>query len=166
MNTKKISILFSSSFGIGNLKFFPGTLASFATLPMVWFIKDFFSFNLFLIILILYSVISYFLIKICIKNLTNKDPKYIVADEHIGQSISLIFCDQKILHELNQKVIERFGSTSFSGLIWKSQNDITVSKDKAETLFKLLSMLEENEDVQVVSSNFDVNEDVLTSLTA
>ncbi|MAZ46786.1 MAG: phosphatidylglycerophosphatase [Rickettsiales bacterium] len=108
MNTKKISILFSSSFGIGNLKFFPGTLASFATLPMVWFIKDFFSFNLFLIILILYSVISYFLIKICIKNLTNKDPKYIVADEHIGQSISLIFCDQKILDYLIAFILFRF----------------------------------------------------------
>ena len=32
----------------------------------------------------------------CIKNLSDKDPKYIVADEHIGQSISLIFCDQQI----------------------------------------------------------------------
>ena len=41
-----------------------------------------------------------------------------------------------------------------------------MSKEKAETLFKLLNILEENEDVQVVSSNFDVSDDILNTLTA
>ena len=77
-----------------------------------------------------------------------------------------IYCDQKILHQLNQKIIEKFGQTNFTGLIWKSENEITVSKDKADTLFKLLNILEENEDVQAVSSNFDVSDEVLASLTA
>ena len=27
-----------------------------------------------------------------------------------------IYCDQKILHELNQKIIEKFGQTNFTGL--------------------------------------------------
>ena len=71
---------------------------------------------------------------------------------------------QKILHQLNQKIIDKFGPTNFTGLIWKSENEISVSKDKAETLFKLLNILEENEDVQAVSSNFDVSDDVLESL--
>ncbi len=77
-----------------------------------------------------------------------------------------IYCDQKILHQLNQKISEKFGQTNFTGLIWKSDNEITVSKDKADTLFKLLNILEENEDVQAVSSNFDVSDEVLASLTA
>ena len=77
-----------------------------------------------------------------------------------------IFCDQKILHQLNQKIIGRFGPSNFTGLIWKSENDITVTKDKADTLFKLLNILEENEDVQAVFSNFDVSDEVLASLTA
>ncbi|MDC0453516.1 YebC/PmpR family DNA-binding transcriptional regulator [Alphaproteobacteria bacterium] len=77
-----------------------------------------------------------------------------------------IYCDQKALHQLNQKIIEKFGQTNFTGLIWKSENEITVSKDKADTLFKLLNILEENEDVQAVSSNFDVSDEVLASLTA
>ena len=67
---------------------------------------------------------------------------------------------------LNQKIIERFGPTNFTGLIWKSENNITVTKDKADTLFKLLNILEENEDVQAVSSNFDISDDLLASLTA
>ena len=58
------------------------------------------------------------------------------------------------------------GQTNVTGLIWKSENEITVSKDKADSLFKLLNILEENEDVQAVSSNFDVSDEVLASLTA
>ena len=77
-----------------------------------------------------------------------------------------IYCDQKILHQLNQKIIKKFGQTNFTGLIWKSENEITVSQEKADTLFKLLNILEENEDVQAVSSNFDVSDEVLASLTA
>ncbi len=108
MNTKKISYYFSSSFGVGNSKLFPGTLASLITLPIVWLIRDFFSLNFFLIILVFYSLISYFLIKICIKNIEDKDPKYIVTDEHIGQSISLIFCDQEILDYITSFILFRF----------------------------------------------------------
>ena len=86
-------------------------------------------------------------------------------DYELNEDEFNIYCDQKNLHQLNQKIIDKFGQTNFTGLIWKSENEISVSKDKAETLFKLLNMLEENEDVQAVSSNFDVNDDVLTSLT-
>ena len=108
MNTKRVSFLFSSSFGIGNLKLFPGTVASLLTLPIVWFIRDFFSFNTFLIILIFYSISSYILIKVYIKKLSDKDPKCVVADEHIGQSISLIFCDQQIFDYIVSFVFFRF----------------------------------------------------------
>ena len=108
MNTKKISYNFSTSFGVGNTKLFPGTLASLITLPIVWLIKYFFSLNFFLIVLLFYSIISYFLIKICIENITDKDPKYVVADEHIGQSIALIFCDQKVFDYLVSFILFRF----------------------------------------------------------
>ena len=108
MNTKKISYQFSTSFGVGNSKFFPGTLASLITLPIVWVIKNFFSLEFFLTTILFYSMISYFLIKICIKNITNKDPKYVVADEHIGQSISLIFCEQAIFDYLISFCLFRF----------------------------------------------------------
>ena len=108
MNTKRISFLFSSSFGIGNSKLFPGTFASLLTLPIVWLIRDFFSLNSFLIILLFYSITSYILIKVCIKHISDKDPKYIVADEHIGQSISLIFCDQQIFDYIVSFIFFRF----------------------------------------------------------
>ncbi len=108
MNIEKVSYYFSTSFGVGNTKFFPGTLASLVTLPFVWLLKEFFSLEFFLITLFFYSLTSYFLIKTCIKKTTNKDPKYIVADEHIGQSISLIFCEQEIVDYLVALCLFRF----------------------------------------------------------
>ena len=38
-----------------------------------------------------------FLLKITLLNERDKDPKYIVCDEYIGQSISLIFCNENII---------------------------------------------------------------------
>ena len=77
----------------------------------------------------------------------------------------LIYCEQTILHSLNEKIILKFGQTSSAGLIWKSDLNIDVDKITAEKLFKLLNALEDNEDVQGVSSNFEVSEEILASLT-
>ena len=77
----------------------------------------------------------------------------------------IIFCQNANLHILNEKIILKFGQTASAELIWKSENTIEVTKDTAEKLFKLLDSLEDNEDVQSVSSNFEVSEDILASLT-
>ena len=37
---------------------------------------------------------------------------------------------------------------------------------KLQKIFKLLEILEDNDDVQGVSSNFEVDEDVMSSLTS
>ena len=74
-------------------------------------------------------------------------------------------CDQTKLQILNEKIISRFGQTTSSELIWKSENNINVEKEAAEKLFKLLNILEENDDIQVVSSNFEVSDEILSSLT-
>jgi len=86
-------------------------------------------------------------------------------DLEINDEEYIIYCDQNKLHNLNEKIIAKFGQTISSELIWKSDNNIYVEKETAEKLFKLLNALEENEDVQVVSSNFEINEDDLVSLT-
>ena len=80
-------------------------------------------------------------------------------EEHI------IYCDQSVLHILNEKIILQFGQTTSAELIWKSDSTIEVEKDSAEKLFKLLNSLEDNEDVQGVASNFEVSDEILTSLT-
>ena len=85
-------------------------------------------------------------------------------DLEVSEDSYLVYCDQNDLHALNEKIIEKFGETKSSQLMWKSENNIEVQKDTAEKLFKLLNTLEDNEDVQSVSSNFEVSDEVLQTL--
>ena len=86
-------------------------------------------------------------------------------DLEINEEDYVIYCDQSALHILNDKIVSKFGSTKSADLIWKSHTSVEVEKDSAEKLFKLLNALEDNDDVQGVSSNFEVSEETLASLT-
>ena len=57
-----------------------------------------------------------------------------------------------------------FGAPEESGLVWKPQNLIPVDEAQATTLLKLLDVLDDNDDVQTVSSNFDISEDIIAKL--
>ena len=87
-------------------------------------------------------------------------------DYEVNEDEYLIYCDQNKLHQLNDKIINAYGQTNFSNLIWKSKNTININKETADKLFKLLEILEDNDDVQGVSSNFEVDEAVMSSLTS
>ena len=56
------------------------------------------------------------------------------------------------------------GARAESGLVWKPQNTIEVNEDQAGTLIKLLDMLDDNDDVQNVSSNFDIPDEIMARL--
>lgn len=103
-----ISRLFCTGFGIGNVPFFPGTLASLSFLPLVWFFKQNYGIINFLIFLFFYFLISLILIKICLKKEKKKDPSYIVIDEHIGQAVALLFCNETIFNYLLAFLLFRF----------------------------------------------------------
>tara|TARA_A100001011_G_scaffold400729_1_gene518035 strand:- start:2377 stop:3126 length:750 start_codon:yes stop_codon:yes gene_type:complete len=87
-------------------------------------------------------------------------------DYEINDNEYAIYCEQTNLHYLNDKIIKKYGQTNYSNLIWKSKNNVNINKESADKLFKLLENLEENDDVQVVSSNFEVDETVMSSLTS
>ena len=87
-------------------------------------------------------------------------------DYEVSENEYSIFCDQNNLHYLNEKISAKYGQTNFSNLIWKSKNNININKDNADKLFKLLEILEDNDDVQVVSSNFEVDDAVMSHLTS
>ena len=48
---------------------------------------------------------------------------------------------------------------------WKPQNLIAVDEVQASTLLKFLEVLDDNDDVQNVASNFDISDDVIAKLT-
>ena len=86
-------------------------------------------------------------------------------DLEISDNEYTIYCEPSILHSLNEKIINKYGKTLSSQLTWKSDTNIEVQNDNLEKLFQLFNSLEENEDVQSVSSNFEVNDEILTALT-
>jgi transcriptional/translational regulatory protein YebC/TACO1 len=61
---------------------------------------------------------------------------------------------------------ERFGDPREARLTWRPQTSIEVDEGQAETLLKLLDVLEDNDDVQQVAANFEIADETLTRLTA
>ena len=78
-------------FGIGKLKKIPGSYASLITTIFLFFLFHILNFspNIVLIGIIIIFLISLYAVNIFIKKLDNKDPKEVVIDEFIGQSIPI-----------------------------------------------------------------------------
>ena len=95
----KLIFLFVTLFGIGKLKKIPGSYASLVTTIFLFFIFHILNFspNIVLIGIIIVFLFSLYAVNIFIKNLDNKDPKEVVIDEFIGQSIPI--CLYEIAHE-------------------------------------------------------------------
>ena len=88
---KTINYLFVTCFGIGSFRFAPGTITSLIT--AIFLYSLFHIINLsnkaILIILLIVFLYSFYAVSEYIKNNENKDPKEIVVDEFIGQSIPI-----------------------------------------------------------------------------
>ena len=102
----KINFLFVSLFGIGKIKKIPGTLASLFTTLFLFLLFHIFNVSadiiLFSIIIIIF--ISFYAVNIYIKDLSNKDPKEVVIDEVIGQSIPLYLYE--VSHNMTKDSID------------------------------------------------------------
>ena len=95
----KINYLFVTLFGIGKIKKIPGSIASLITTILLFFLLHILNIspNIILICIVIIFFISLYAVNIFIKDLDNKDPKEVVIDEFIGQSIPI--CLYEIAHE-------------------------------------------------------------------
>tara|TARA_B100000029_G_scaffold249451_1_gene246338 strand:+ start:849 stop:1343 length:495 start_codon:yes stop_codon:yes gene_type:complete len=96
---KKINFLFVTFFGIGKISKIPGSIASLTTTIFLFFLFHVLNIspNIILILVVITFFISLYAVNIFIKDLDNKDPKEVVIDEFIGQSIPI--CLYEIAHE-------------------------------------------------------------------
>ena len=88
---KSFDTLFVTMFGLGKIKLIPGTFGSLATLIILYFFFHILSLspNLILIGLIIIFIYSFFAVAKYIQENKNKDPKEVIIDEFIGQSIPI-----------------------------------------------------------------------------
>ncbi|HVF37652.1 MAG TPA: YebC/PmpR family DNA-binding transcriptional regulator [Sphingomicrobium sp.] len=75
-----------------------------------------------------------------------------------------IWTAQDSLHEVAKALESQLGEPELVKLAWKSQNEVTVTGDDAATLMKLLDALEDDDDVQTVSGNYNVPDEELERL--
>ena len=88
---KTFNLLFVTMFGLGKIKFIPGTIGSLATVIILYFCFHVLNINSNLILLGILIIFIYSFVAITnhTKNSENKDPGEIVIDEFIGQSIPI-----------------------------------------------------------------------------
>ena len=88
---KTFNYLFVTCFGIGSFRFAPGTITSFVTTILLFSLFHIINLpnNIIFIALLLIFFYSFYAVSEYIKDNTNKDPKEVVIDEFIGQSIPI-----------------------------------------------------------------------------
>ena len=101
---KIINYLFVTCFGIGSLRFAPGTIASLVTTTFLFSLFHVMQLShaTILLILLIIFVYSFYAVSEYIKFNKNKDPKEVVIDEFIGQSIPIY------LYEISHGTIKEF----------------------------------------------------------
>ncbi|MBL4639768.1 MAG: YebC/PmpR family DNA-binding transcriptional regulator [Kordiimonadaceae bacterium] len=78
-----------------------------------------------------------------------------------------IYTEGGDLHAVVSALTEALGSEPVGAkLIFKAKEPMLLDKDGAEKMMRLIDTLEDNDDVQTVSGNFDIPEDVLEALAA
>jgi len=77
-----------------------------------------------------------------------------------------IICAPDDLGVVRDDLEGKFGTPEDARLDWKPQTTTELDEDKAMTLLKLLDVLEDNDDVQRVASNFEVSDEVMERLSA
>jgi len=76
-----------------------------------------------------------------------------------------IFSQAGDLHKVRDFLFSDLGEPSSCKLIWRPLNLIKVEEDGALALLKLIDVLEDNDDVQSVFSNFDIDPEVLERIS-
>jgi YebC/PmpR family DNA-binding regulatory protein len=75
-----------------------------------------------------------------------------------------IYCAVERLNEVSDALEKALGESRESKLIWKPQTRTDVDLETAEKLMRLVDMLEDDDDVQDVTHNFDIPQEVADQL--
>ena len=104
----KINFYFVTLFGIGKIKKIPGSFASLATTLFLFFLFHILNIspNIVLFSVIIIFFIALYAVSIFIKDLPYKDPKEVVIDEFIGQSIPI--CLYEVVHNTPKETEQIF----------------------------------------------------------
>ncbi|MEO0911417.1 MAG: YebC/PmpR family DNA-binding transcriptional regulator [Pseudomonadota bacterium] len=75
-----------------------------------------------------------------------------------------IYCESTDLNDVSSALESSLGESETTKLIWKPQNTTPLDLEGAQKLMRLIEALEDDDDVQTVTANFDISEDVMAQL--
>ena len=85
-------------------------------------------------------------------------------DVESDEDVHWIYCKIEDLATVSDALEKALGESTESKLIWKPQTLTEVDLDTAQKLVRLIDLLDEDDDVQTVTHNFDIPEDVAALL--
>jgi transcriptional/translational regulatory protein YebC/TACO1 len=83
-----------------------------------------------------------------------------------GEAGHEVTCAPDDLSRVRDALERRFGAADVARLDWKPNISVAIDERQAETVFKLLAVLDDNDDVQRVMANYEVSDEVLERLSA
>ena len=101
---------------------------------------------------------------------TNADSMFEAALEAGAQDVEtdddthLVTTAPEDFNAAREKLDEIFGAPEEAQLTWVAHNTLDVNEDQARTLLKFIDTLEDNDDVQSLSFNFEISDEILTKL--
>lgn len=75
-----------------------------------------------------------------------------------------IYCQPDDFHIVSETLANSLGDPESAQLVWRPQNKIEVDEKAANTIMLLLEALEDNDDVQRISSNFEISDEIIAKL--
>ncbi len=81
-----------------------------------------------------------------------------------GHDMHEITCDADDFAYVRDALEKRFGEPERQGLIWKPNITTELNEEQASSILKLIDILEDNDDVQTVTTNFEVSDEVMEKL--
>ncbi len=76
-----------------------------------------------------------------------------------------IVCAPDDLHIVREALEARFEAPEVVELQWKPQITIAVGEANVHTLFKLLEVLDDNDDVRSISANYEIDDEVMATVS-
>jgi YebC/PmpR family DNA-binding regulatory protein len=83
-----------------------------------------------------------------------------------GEDGHQIYTKADDLGEVAKTLEAKFGEPRKSALMWKPQNTVAVDDEAGEKIIKLIEALDDNDDVQNVTANFEVSDALMQKMSA
>ncbi len=83
-----------------------------------------------------------------------------------GDELHEITCAPDNFAAVRDNLVAKLGEPQKAGFVWKPNVQASVDEETAKSILKLIDMLEDNDDVQNVFTNFEVSDEIMERLMA